>query len=386
MLASVFTLGLALLPSAFAAVHDVQVGAEGKLLYSPEAIFAEPGDQVVFHFHPKNHTVTESSLNDPCGRKEGGFHSEFQPVAANVSIEALPTYTVDVKDKTPMWFYCAQGARTDKSHCGLGMVFSINCGPEGAPNSFTNFKHSALAIGERLKAEAAAASQASPAAPTAYTTAAYGDVTIPAAPVPTLVTQVITLEAATWTTTYSSYPGSPAATPASPEGNVHRVIVGGEKGLVFDPPSVEALPRDTIVFEFRQKNHTVTQSSFEDPCRRLEGGFDSDFQFVAADVTGDFPTFNYTVLDTAPVWAYCRQRVGSHCGAGMTFAVNPEKDSGRTFEAFQNVAKALNGTSAASTSNETTSNPQDDGSASSLAVGSKLAFTAVLGLVSAAFL
>lgn len=175
-----------------------------------------------------------------------------------------------------------------------------------------------MAIGERLKAEAAAASTAAPA----YTTAAYGDVTIPAAPIPTLVTQVITLEAATWTTTYSSYPGSPAATPASPEGNVHRVIVGGEKGLVFDPPTVEALPRDTIVFEFRQKNHTVTQSSFEDPCRRLEGGFDSDFQFVATDATGDFPTFNYTVLDTAPVFAYCRQRLpASHCGQKMVLSV-----------------------------------------------------------------
>lgn len=383
MLASVLTLGLSLLPSAFAYVHNVQVGAEGKLLYSPEAIFAEPGDQVVFHFHPKNHTVTESSFPDPCGRKEGGFNSGFQPVAANVSVEALPTYTVDVKDKTPMWFYCAQAARTERSHCGMGMVFAINCGPDDAPNSFANFKHSALAIGERLKAEAAASSTAA----LSYTTAAYGDVTIPAAPIPTLVTQVITLEAATWTTTYSSYPGSPAATPASPEGNVHRVIVGGEKGLVFDPPSVEALPRDTIVFEFRQKNHTVTQSSFEDPCRRLEGGFDSDFQFVAADTTGDFPTFNYTVLDTAPVFAYCRQRLpASHCGQKMVFAINPEKGSGRTLEAFQNVAQALNGTTAASTSNETTSTPQDDGSALSVAVGSKLTLTAMLGLALVAFL
>jgi len=384
MIASLATLALAFLPAAFAIVHDVQVGAEGKLLYSPEAIFAEPGDQVVFHFHPKNHTVTESSFADPCGRKEGGFHSEFQFVAANTSTDALPTYTIDVHDKNPIWLYCAQAARTPNSHCGAGMVFAINCGPNEAPNSFANFKHSALAVGERLKAEAAAASQAAPN-PT-WTTAAYGDVTIPAAPVPTLVTQVITLEAATWTTTYSSYPGSPAATPATLEGNVHRVIVGGEKGLVFDPPSVDALPRDTIVFEFRQKNHTVTQSTFEDPCRRLENGFDSGFQFVAADFTGEFPTFNYTVETTAPVWAYCKQRTPvSHCGASMVFSVNPEKGAGRTHEAFQNVAKALNGTTASSTNNETAT-PQDDGSASALASGGKALLTAALSFVFAALL
>jgi hypothetical protein len=38
MLASALALGLSLLPSTFAYVHNVQVGAEGKLLYSPEAI------------------------------------------------------------------------------------------------------------------------------------------------------------------------------------------------------------------------------------------------------------------------------------------------------------------------------------------------------------
>lgn len=88
------SLGLALLPLAFGAVHDVQVGQSGQLLFQPEAIvsyslrssarftisntfyqFAAPGDQVVFHFHPKNHTVTQSSFADPCGRKEGGFTS-----------------------------------------------------------------------------------------------------------------------------------------------------------------------------------------------------------------------------------------------------------------------------------------------------------------------
>ncbi|TFK30568.1 hypothetical protein FA15DRAFT_662553 [Coprinopsis marcescibilis] len=372
---------LAFVPLAFGAIIDVQVGAEGKLLYEPEAVFAQPGDQVVFHFHPKNHTVTESSFADPCGRKEGGHQSGFQPVAADHS-GALPTYTIDVTNTDPVWVYCAQAARTPNSHCGAGMVFAINCGPDGAPNSFTNFKSSALEVGNRLKAEASAT-----AAPAPSTTAAYGDLTIPAEPTPELVTRTITLEAATWTTVYSSYPGSPAATPASEEGRVHKVIVGGDKGLVFDPPSIQALPRDQIVFEFHQKNHTVTQSSFDDPCRPFNvagnPGFDSGF--LPSDGTS-FPTFTFNVTDTAPVWAYCRQRnPSSHCGAGMVFAVNANDDSPRSFAAFQQVAQTLNGTSVSSTAD--TNAGQGSGAIGIGASTGQMVFTALsMGLVLAAWL
>jgi plastocyanin len=353
MFASTLSLGLALLPFVSAAIHDVQVGASGKLLYDPEAIAAQPGDQVIFHFHAKNHTATQSSFADPCGRKDGGFASGFQPVPANQT-DNLPTFTVTVNDTQPIWVYCAQAARTPTSHCGQGMVFAINCGLDGAPNSFTNFKQAALAVGASLSAAASATPASS--SMTAWTTAAYGGYTIPAAPEPTLVTQPVTLGDQSWTTTYSSYPNSPAPTPASAEGTVHKVIVGGPGKLAFDPPTVSALPRDTIVFEFHQKNHTVTQSSFDDPCRRMNAngltGFDSGF-FPVADNATEFPTWNYTVTDTAPVWAYCRQ--GNHCGSGMVFAINSDETSGRNFQSFQNVAKALNGTAVAAVTSATPS-------------------------------
>ncbi|PPQ98734.1 hypothetical protein CVT26_010034 [Gymnopilus dilepis] len=345
-----FSLGLALLPLISATVIDVQVGASGQLAYSPEAISAKPGDQVVFHFHAKNHTVTQSSFASPCGKKDGGFNSGFQPVAANQT-DNLPTFTVTVNDTSPIWVYCAQAANTPNSHCGAGMVFAINCGADGTQNSFTNFKNAALSIGASLKAAAASASPAATDAPAAYATAAYGDVTIPAAPAVTPVTQAVTLGTETWTTTYNSYPGSPAPTPAAAEGTVHKVIVGGPGKLTFDPPFISALPRDTVVFEFHQKNHTVTQSSFADPCRPLNAngttGFDSGFMAVADDAT-EFPTWNFTVTDTSPVWAYCRQtNPVSHCGSGMVFAINSVESSPRNFSAFQNVAKSLNGTAAA---------------------------------------
>ena len=114
------------------------------------------------------------------------------------------------------------------------MVFAVNPGADGSPNSFANFKKAALAIGASLQ-------------PT--TTASYGSVTIPAAPTPVLVTQTVTLSTETWTTTYRSYPNSPGPTPVSPQGAVHKVVVGGPGKFVFDPPRVAAAPRDTVVFE-----------------------------------------------------------------------------------------------------------------------------------------
>jgi hypothetical protein len=122
------------------------------------------------------------------------------------------------------------------------MVFAVNCGADGTPNSFTNFKASALAIGASLSA-------AAPAAATTTYTAAYGGYTVPPPPVGAGVTETITLDSSTWATTYTSYPNSPAATPAALTGNVHKVTVGADGQLLYDPQHISAQPRDTIVFE-----------------------------------------------------------------------------------------------------------------------------------------
>jgi len=359
------SLGLVLMPFVLATVHDVQVGgANGLLQYSPEALSAEVGDQVVFHFNPKNHTVSQSAFANPCGLKEGGFTSGFMPVAANTSADSLPTFTVTVNDTSPVWVYCAQAAGTPASHCGAGMVFAINCPSDGSPNSFTNFKNAALAIGASLSAAAASASATQPAATGAPAvspalTAAYGDptggvVTLPPAPSATVVTAAITLDTTSvWTTVYTSFADSPAATPAAAEGTVHTVIVGGTGNLSFTPNHIIAAPRDTVVFQFQQKNHSVIQSTFADPCRKFNAdntsapaGFNSGYFPVGANDTV-FPTWNLTVNDTTPTWAYCGQiNPSSHCGAGMVFAINAVDASPRNFSAYQAIAEQLNGTAA----------------------------------------
>lgn len=118
------------------------------------------------------------------------------------------------------------------------MVFAINCGADGAKNSFTNFRNSALAIGAQLSAAASAtpASSGSDSAPT------------PAPTAPETVTDTVTLESSTWTTTYASFPNSPNPTPVSLEGTVHVVQVGADGALAYSPSHITAQPRDIISF------------------------------------------------------------------------------------------------------------------------------------------
>jgi plastocyanin len=376
--------GLVLASTVSATVIDIQVGGDGgALIFTPEAIAAYPGDQVVYHFNPKNHTVTQSSFAGPCTPKEGGFDSGFRPVGSDVAADHRPTYTVYVNDTQPIWVFCGQAGNTPNSHCGAGMVHAVNCGADGAPNSFTNFKNAALAIGAKLKADAQ-----NP--PSSTWTADYGTATIPPPPSPSLVTDTVTLGTDVWTTTYSSYPNSPAPTPVSGTGKTIDVIVGGPNGnLTFTPSRVSAAPRDVIKFTFQVKNHTVTQSSFSAPCMPLTNqttqtrtGFDSGYKPVSPDTT-DFPTYSITINDTAPVWAYCAQ--GNHCGSGMVFAVNSDETSGRTFAAFQSLAKTLNGTASGNSTtpnNGTTNGNTDSGNgAMSNSIGGGLVIALFAALV-----
>jgi plastocyanin len=405
------SLGLALMPFIVSAkTFDVQVGGpNGTLEFVPPALSAAVGDQVIFHFNPKNHSVFQSSFDSPCGPKDGGFQSPFMFVAANSSVDSRPTYTVTVNDTNPVWVYCAQAANTPASHCGQGMVFAINCPSDDSPNSLGNFKKEALAIGASLSSSAAAASATaggsggyggygggsagSAGSPTL--TAAYGDVTIPPAPSATLVTAEITLDSSSiWTTVYTSFVNSPAATPVAVDGAVHTVVVGGTGKLFFDPDHIIANPRDQVVFQFQQKNHSVIQSSFPDPCRPLNSlnatappGFNSGFHAVDANQTDGFPTWTLTVNDTSPVWAYCGQTApSSHCGAGMVFSINAVDNSTRDFDAFKSVAESLNGTGSASGSGAAPSQTGNTGGALSLRVGGGASVVMALIAVAASLL
>jgi len=227
------------------------------------------------------------------------------------------------------------------------MIFSINC-PSTGTNTLANFEAAALAFGAQQAAEASSASAWSATA----TSDVYGGQTYAPVYAPT-VTDTVTFGESSWTTTYQSYANSPDPTPLAAQGVVHTVTVGGNGTLTYDPPFIQAAVRDTVKFVFAAKNHTISQSSFGNPCRKLQltsttgqVGFDSGFIPGATDGSA---TFSITVNDTQPIWAYCRQT--GHCGQGMVFAINSDETStDRNFASFQALAKTINGTNAATPS------------------------------------
>ncbi|EJD44179.1 hypothetical protein AURDEDRAFT_114428 [Auricularia subglabra TFB-10046 SS5] len=116
-------------------------------------------------------------------------------------------------------------------------------------------------------------------------------------------------------------------------------VLVGNGGKTFDPPSVNAKPGDVIMFEFRGGNHTVTQTSFTDPCVPFVNatssarGFDSGFMAFDAS-SGMVPAWQLRVLTTEPLWVACMAE--GHCQSGMVFAINPTQD--KSFEAFKAAA------------------------------------------------
>jgi plastocyanin len=106
-------------------VHVVTVGGPNAALeFFPSKVVANVGDMVQFQFKPKNHSVVQSTFDNPCApislhSNVTGVFSGYQPVAADA--EMTSTYTIMVTDKKPMWLYCSQG-----KHCQSGMSMVIN--------------------------------------------------------------------------------------------------------------------------------------------------------------------------------------------------------------------------------------------------------------------
>jgi plastocyanin len=122
----------------------------------------------------------------------------------------------------------------------------------------------------------------------------------------------------------------------------HTVFVGagkdGQPGLKFDPQQIVAAKGDIVSFEFRGGNHTVTQSSFANPCAwqlntvTNKTGFNSGFiPFDAA--TRQVGVYSLEVSDpSTPIWFFCGRP--PHCKMGMYGAINPPTTGNKTFTAF----------------------------------------------------
>ena len=140
----------------------------------------------------------------------------------------------------------------------------------------------------------------------------------------------------------------------------HLVNVGTRGKLIFEPQPVDAAVGDLIVFQFLTLNHTVTQSSFENPCVSQDG-FDSGFRFFnPTNQTGVInQRLTFLVRESDPMWFFCRQTVPrSHCNSGMVFAVN----AGDLWTEFQSNAEGSNRTIASSADSNVTAGDQNSSS------------------------
>ncbi|KZV95967.1 Cupredoxin [Exidia glandulosa HHB12029] len=327
-----FTLVSSLVASALAAEFTVKVGADG-LAFTPNQVTAVAGDVVIFEFHAKNHTLTQSTLAAPCSPVAGGGDSGFIPVAADAT--TFPTKRLTVPDATtPLWFYCKQG-----NHCASGMVFAINPGSQTKMDTF-------IANAKGL------------AAPATGTTAA---------------------PATGATTTAAPAASTPATGGTTATTGSQIVIEVGNGGLTFTPDRATAKKGDTIIFHFAAGNHTVTQSTFAAPCAPMAGGADSGFMPVAQLAN---PNFTFVVPDDSkPLWMFCKQ--GKHCQSGMVFSLNAPP-TGNTADAFKAAAMGTAGATTA-TNGTTTTDPNAPETIGGTGAASRVA-SGVTGLLLASVL
>ncbi|KAF7368404.1 hypothetical protein MVEN_00162800 [Mycena venus] len=122
-----------------------------------------------------------------------------------------------------------------------------------------------------------------------------------------------------------------ATSPLAHSQQVIQVAVGGRGAApTFTPNNFNAANGTIIQFQFTGTpgNHTVTQSSFAQPCEPLAGGFDSGWINVPGTALNPPPEWNITVTnDQSPIWFHCKQLKKTtgpkpHCNLGMVGVIN----------------------------------------------------------------
>jgi plastocyanin len=76
----------------------------------------------------------------------------------------------------------------------------------------------------------------------------------------------------------------------------------GQGGNVFEPSTVTAQLGDQVEFQWVGSSHSIAQSTFDEPCQPLAGGFE-----VPTQSSSD-TTFTITITSTDPMWFYCAVR------------------------------------------------------------------------------
>jgi len=114
-------------------------------------------------------------------------------------------------------------------------------------------------------------------------------------------TQTINAPVTVTQTVTANPDGSSCTTTAAVAAATHTVTVGGPGGLNYSPDEVHAAVGDMVVFKFLSQNHTVTQSTFEEPCVALAGGMDSGFVPNPNNTIIPEPMVAMQVITTDPI-------------------------------------------------------------------------------------
>lgn len=283
--------------------HRVEVGTfNKKLQFVPNQVNAAIGDVVEFDFLANSHSLTQSEFLTPC-TYNGGFDTGLNQMNPK-NESGLFVIPFEVTTDKPQWFYCKQ--QNPAPHCNAGMVFGLN--PRDKMDQFIQ-----NAINQGVGASGTAGSTAP-------------------------------IQTGASTTAYQTASATATAT-ATATGAVPTVTVGLNNGAVlrFDPPYLPYVAvGQKIHFDFRAVNHTLTESSLEDPCKKLDGTtVDTNFQNANKDDIPEAKPFDLVIDSDKPRFFYCKQANGKpngHCKNGMVFAVNTDKN---TFGLFQQNAMAV---------------------------------------------
>jgi len=278
--------------------YHVNVGTfDGKFQFVPNYVDAEIDDVILFNFLARSHSLTQSSFTTPC-TYNGGFDTGLNQLNPK-NESGLFVVPLIVTTEDPQWFYCQQPG--PPNHCGKGMVFGLN--PAGKMDQFIK-----NAIAQN------------------------GGLDVP--PASTFATATSTTATPTPRTTTSS--SAPKA--------IQSVTVGldGGKTLRFDPPFLRTVQRgSTVRFDFRALNHTLTESTLDAPCTKLQGStIDTNFGNANPMDVANFKPFDFTFDSDRPRYFYCKQAndtPNGHCGKGMVFAINVDE---KRFMQFQTAAEA----------------------------------------------
>ncbi|RDX48379.1 hypothetical protein OH76DRAFT_1352550 [Lentinus brumalis] len=138
------TQAAAVAPSAPASTSgqiNIDVGAGGNFVFSPANVTASNGTLVTFFFPGGAipHSVTQGDFANPCQplSAQSGGSSGFDSGLQSTGVQ----WTLNVtNDQIPIYFFCKS-----PTHCGLGMVGSINAPSTG--NTFDAWQAAAVKVG-----------------------------------------------------------------------------------------------------------------------------------------------------------------------------------------------------------------------------------------------